>query len=311
MGMPRERLLGGAFVEARRVKRTMDEAIDEFVAALASSRKSSPNTLGAYRTDLRQLSDFLAQRGVRHWQETTPALITDFVLHLREHKYATTSIARKVAALKSFFQHLRAANLIDTDPSAALQAPRVAKEFPHALEPDEVARLFQTVQSATGVGQRDLAMLHAIYSTGMRVTELISLNLHHVDLARGHVRCVSTNAARKERLLPLSLEAQKALAAYMDGNRRTLLRDVDEPALFLNHHGQRLTRQGFWLIIKGYARAAGIADITPHTLRHSFALDMLGRGMELRSVQELLGHANISTTHIYRQMRRAQLVTVP
>jgi integrase/recombinase XerD len=289
----------------------MDEAIDEFVAALASGRKSSPNTLGAYRTDLRQLSDFLAQRGVRQWQETTPALITDFVLHLRERKYATTSIARKVAALKSFFQHLRAANLIDADPSAALQAPRVAKEFPHALGPDEVARLFQTVQSTTGVGQRDLAMLHAIYSTGMRVTELISLNLSHVDLARGHVRCVSLNAARKERLLPLSLEAQKALAAYMDGNRRTLLRDVGEPALFLNHHGQRLTRQGFWLIIKGYARAAGIADITPHTLRHSFALDMLGRGMELRSVQELLGHANISTTHIYRQMRRAQLVTVP
>ena len=312
MGMPREHLLGGAFVkEARRVKRTMDEAIDEFVTALASGRKSSPNTLGAYRTDLRQLSDFLTRRGVRHWQETTPALITDFVLHLRECKYATTSIARKVAALKSFFQHLRAANLIDTDPSAALQAPRVAKEFPHALEPDEVARLFQTVQSAAGIGQRDLAMLHAIYSTGMRVTELISLNLHHVDLARGHVRCVSTNAARKERLLPLSLEAQKTLAAYIDGNRRALLRDVDEPALFLNHHGQRLTRQGFWLIIKGYARAAGIADITPHTLRHSFALDMLGRGMELRSVQELLGHANISTTHIYRQMRRAQLVTVP
>lgn len=290
----------------------MDEAIDEFVAALASGRKSSPNTLGAYRTDLRQLSDFLAQRGVRRWQDATPALITDFVLHLRERKYATTSVARKVAALKSFFQHLHATHLLDADPSAALQAPRVAKEFPHALEPDEVARLFQTVQSASGVGQRDLAMLHAIYSTGMRVTELISLNVAHVDFARGHVRCVSTSPARKERLLPLSLDAQKALAAYVDGNRRTLLRDPNEPALFLNHHGQRLTRQGFWLIIKGYARAAGIADITPHTLRHSFALDMLGRGMELRSVQELLGHANISTTHIYRQMRRAHhLVTVP
>ncbi|MGZ3665261.1 MAG: tyrosine-type recombinase/integrase, partial [Ktedonobacterales bacterium] len=111
--------------------------------------------------------------------------------------------------------------------------------------------------------------------------------------------------------LPLSLAAQSAIATYIEESRRALLRNPEESALFLNHHGQRLTRQGFWLIIKGYARAAGIADITPHTLRHSFALDMLGRGMELRSVQELLGHANISTTHVYKQMRRAQLVPVP
>jgi integrase/recombinase XerD len=286
----------------------MNDAIHEFVRALASERKSSENTLGAYRTDLRQLLDFLHGRQISSWAEVTPALVTDFVLHLRERQYATTSIARKVAALKSFFHHLHATNAITQDPSEALQAPKVEKYLPRALGPDEIERLFATVSATSGVGQRDLAMLHTIYSTGMRVTELISLDLGHVDLARGQVRCSGRN--RRERVLPLSLAAQNALANYMEGTRRTLLRAADVPALFLNHHGQRLTRQGFWLIIKGYARAAGISDITPHTLRHSFALDMLGRGMELRSVQELLGHANISTTHVYKQLRRAQPVTV-
>lgn len=277
------------------------------MAALASERKSSQNTLGAYRTDLRQLADYLHRHDIRRWADVTPALVTDFVLHLRERRYATTSIARKVAAIKSFFQFLRRTGLVSSDPVGSLQTPKVEKDLPHALTHDEVARLFDAV-GAAGVALRDLAMLHTIYSTGMRVTELITLDVAHLDLARGHVRCVTRN--RKERVLPLSLPAQKSLNAYLDDYRRTLLRNPNEQALFLNHHGQRLTRQGFWLIIKGYARAAGVGEITPHTLRHSFALDMLGRGMELRSVQELLGHANISTTHVYKQLRKAQLVTV-
>ena len=294
--------------EVRRTQPDMEDAIQEFVVALASERNSSPNTLGAYRTDLRQLLDFLHRRGVGTWEAVTPGIVVDFVLHLRERRYATTSIARKVAALKSFFHHLYSHQCISSDPAEALQAPHVEKELPHAMSPDEVERLFDAVPANTGAGQRDLAMLLTIYSTGMRVTELVSLDLAHVDLARGHVRCVGRN--HKERLLPLSLPAQKALGVYMDGYRRLLIRTPSEPALFLNHHGQRLTRQGFWLIIKGYARSAGIEDITPHTLRHSFALDMLSRGMELRSIQELLGHANISTTHIYKQLRRSQLVPV-
>jgi integrase/recombinase XerD len=288
----------------------MDDVIQEFVIALASERKSSQNTLGAYRTDLRQLTGFLLQRDITTWVAVTPVDITDFALHLRERQYATTSIARKVAALKSFFHYLQTRRLIEINPSEEMQEPKVEKELPHALSPKEVERLFAVVLATSGVGQRDLAMLHTIYSTGMRVTELVSLNTAHVDLARGHVRCSGHN--HKERILPLSLPAQSALSSYIDGYRQFLLRQPNEPALFLNHHGQRLTRQGFWLIIKGYARTAGIEHITPHTLRHSFALDMLGRGMELRSVQELLGHANISTTHVYKQMRRVQqLVPVP
>lgn len=286
----------------------MEEAIHEFVVALAADRRSSQNTLGAYRTDLRQLVDFLGKRGITQWTDVTPALVTDFVLHLRERHYATTSIARKVAALKSFFHYLATQDRIALDPAEAFQAPRVRKDLPHALTPDEVEGLFAAVNATAGVGQRDLAMLHTIYSTGMRVTEIVSLNMGDIDLTRGLAHCHGRN--RRERTLPLSLAAQSALATYMGDTRRLLLRDAEEYALFLNHHGQRLTRQGFWLIMKGYARAAGIGDITPHTLRHSFAIDMLERGAELRSVQEALGHANISTTHVYRQMRRAQPVAV-
>lgn len=302
-------LVGRAvYGEAKRMKRTLDEAIEGFVAALASERKSSPNTLGAYRTDLRQLSDYLTQRGLSAWSDVTTTMVTEFMQFLRDRRYATTSVARKVAALKSFCHYLAASGQIPADPAAQLQAPRVEKELPRTLTPDEVTCLFEAVQDTSGVGQRDLAMLHTIYSTGMRVTELVSLDVSHLDLARGHVRCVTN---RKERQLPLSLQAQRTLELYLEGHRRVLLRRTDERALFLNHHGERLTRQGFWLIIKGYARAAGIPSITPHTLRHSFALDMLERGMELRSVQALLGHANISTTHIYRHLQRAQVVTVP
>jgi integrase/recombinase XerD len=291
------------------MKRTLDEAIEEFVAALASQRKSSPNTLGAYRTDLRQLSDFLARRELCTWQEVTPAVIADFILQLRERCYATTSIARKVAAVKSFFHYLHTSGSLPVDPAEALQAPRVEKGLPRTLSPDQVSRLFSIVEAHSDSGQRDLAMLYTIYSTGMRVTELISLDVRDVDLTRGQVRCASP---RHERLLPLSLPAQRTLASYIEGHRRLLQRKPDERALFLNHHGQRLTRQGFWLIIKGYAKAADLPTITPHTLRHSFALDMLERGMELRSVQELLGHANISTTHIYKHLQqRAQVVAIP
>ena len=304
-----ERNYGEAKRMKRTLDRTLDEAIEQFVAALASQRKSSPNTLGAYRTDLRQLSEFLTRREVRTWHEVTPALIADFMLHLREKRYATTSIARKVAALKSFFHYLRASGTLPLDPTEDLQAPRVEKELPHTLTPEQVSCLFATVETHSDAGLRDLAMLHTIYSTGMRVTELVSLDVRDVDLTRGQVRCASQ---RRERLLPLSLPAQRTLASYIEGHRRLLLRQPGETALFLNHHGQRLTRQGFWLIIKGHARAAGIPSITPHTLRHSFALDMLERGMELRSVQELLGHANISTTHVYKHLQqRAQVVAVP
>ncbi len=283
----------------------MERVIQEYISALAQQRRSSANTLGAYRTDLRQLADYLRRRGVGDWAEVTPALVAGFTLHLNERQYAATSIARKVAAIKSFFHYLQATGALAIDPANDLDAPRVEKFPPSTLSPQDVARLFAAVNTESPAGLRDDAMLHCLYSTGMRVTELVSCDTAHLDLARGHIRCFGRN--RRERILPLTLMAQRSLATYLADGRPTFAQKNEEtPALFLNHHGQRLTRQGFWLIMKGYVRAAGIGDVTPHTLRHSFALDMLGRGMELRNVQELLGHANISTTQIYTHLSQAR-----
>lgn len=279
----------------------MERAIQSYIQTLSSRKHSSENTLGAYRSDLRQLASHAESRGVRMWSEVTPEVITSFLDELRRREYATTSIARKVAATKSFFSYLVASGKVDADPTGALDAPRVEKYTPAALSNDDVERLLATVPGDTPARQRDYAMLQCLYSTGMRVTELVMTNVSSLDLARGHIVCQGRGG--RERTLPLRPVAQRAIATYLNDGRKALAHDGEVNALFLNHHGQRLTRQGFWLIMKGYAKAAGIERITPHTLRHSFALDMLGRGAELRTVQELLGHANISTTQVYAHLQ--------
>lgn len=286
----------------------MERAIQDYVHALAAHKKSSENTLGAYRSDLKQLASFVQERGVSSWEEVTPELVAGFIDELHRRQYATTSVARKIAAVKSFFQYLVKHGVLAAAPTRGLGSPRVEKYMPSALAGDEVERLLAAVPTTTPAGQRDYAMLQCLYSTGMRVSELVSTDVPDLDLARGHIRCYGRNS--RERLLPLRPVAQHALAVYLNDGRRTLAHTSDEPSLFLNHHGQRLTRQGFWLIMKGYAKTAGISRITPHTLRHSFALEMLGRGAELRTVQELLGHANISTTQIYNHLHQARASSI-
>jgi integrase/recombinase XerD len=282
----------------------MERVILSYIETLSSRKHSSENTLGAYRSDLRQLANHAEAHGARLWSEVTPEIIESFLDELRRREYATTSIARKVAAVKSFFTYLVTSGKIQADPTESLDAPRVEKYMPSALSNEEVERLLSMVKSDSPAGQRDYAMLQCLYSTGMRVTELVMTNLSSLDLARGHILCQGRGG--RERTLPLKPVAQRALATYLNDGRHLLAHDSEMPALFLNHHGQRLTRQGFWLIMKGYAREAGIERITPHTLRHSFALDMLERGAELRTVQELLGHANISTTQIYAHLQQPQ-----
>jgi integrase/recombinase XerD len=282
----------------------MERAINDFITTLSAQRNASANTICAYGTDLRQLLDFLTRRGVTDWRDLTSEHVTGFVAHLGERRYAPTSVARKIAALKSFTHYLLRKHALEDDPALTLTAPRVKKDPPHVLSPEQTQRFFQHVGTDTPAGQRDLAMLHCLASTGMRVTELVTTNVDDLDLARGHIRCRGRGG--RLRTLPLSLAAQHALAVYLSDGRHDLAHSPEEIALFVNHHGQRLTRQGFWLIMKQYARTAGITNVTPHTLRHSFALDMLGRGADLRTVQTLLGHANISTTLIYAQMNRAK-----
>ena len=294
----------------------LQEAVDEYIASLASKEDerggSNKNTIAAYRNDLGQLCAYLTQQQIENWPQVTREHIAAYLLEMRENQaYRPTTIARKLAALKSFFRYVYSTGRIAFDPVEKLEAPHIQKELPNVLSVEQVNNLFAQVEVETPGGQRDLAMLQMLYATGMRVTELVSLNVSDFVAAQSHVVCPGRKGrAKRERILPLPPVAVEATRHYLDAARPHLVvHHPEEQALFVNHHGERLTRQGFWLIIKGYARQAGITDITPHMLRHSFAMLMLKGGMELRSVQELLGHAHISTTQVYSQLARAKLPT--
>lgn len=271
----------------------------------ASEGMANRNTVVAYRNDLTQAVTYLTRQRVQNWQEVTREHIAAYLLEMREAQaYRPTTIARKLATLKAFFRYLRSIGLIALDPLEHFESPRVQKAPPRTLNQEQVASLFQQIDIAQPVGRRDLAMLHLLYATGMRVSELVSLDVSDFRPEQAMVICPGQRGRSKhERALPLSENAFEAVQHYLNEVRPAMTtRHPEEQALFLNHHGERLTRQGFWLIIKGYARQAGITDITPHRLRHSFAVLMLSEGMELRSVQELLGHAHISTTQVYSQV---------
>lgn len=288
----------------------LQDAVENYIASLSArepgQRGNNRNTVLAYRNDLSQLCTYLEEQALQDWTQITGEHISDYLLKMSEvHAYRPTTIARKLAAFKSFFRFLRTSGAIVVDPVEKVTSPRIQKDLPRVLSAEQVGQLFHLIDGESIGGLRDLAMLRLLYSTGMRASELVSLNVDNFDPANSTVLCPGGGSARRERLLPLSAIAKDALLHYLESSRPRLLRRDAEGALFLNHHGERLTRQGFWLIIKGYARQAGITNITPHSLRHSFAIFMLREGMELRSVKELLGHAHISTTQMYCQMALA------
>jgi integrase/recombinase XerD len=238
---------------------------------------------------------------VHEWFQVTKEHILGYMTFLKDRKYADSTIARKIAAVKSFFHYMTDKKAIPTDPTAHLDSPRVNKYLPKAVSVNDIRQLLeQPVRHSGPEALRDLAMLGLLYSTGMRVTELVTVNMEDVDLENSKVRCIGKGS--KARLIPIRADQQIALDAYLNNARPQLVGNNGETALFVNHRGHRLTRQGFWLILKAYAEEAGIADITPHTLRHSFAAHLLNEGENLRRVQELLGHASVSTTQIYTQV---------
>ena len=294
----------------------LQEAIDEYMASLSLNEQghngANQNTIVAYRNDLNQACAYLKQQQVDDWQTVTREHIEGYLQEMREGQaYRPTTIARKLAALKTFFRYLRSTGVITYDPIEKLDTPRIQREMPHVLSQEQIASLFRQVEVETAVGKRDLAMLHMLYATGMRVSELVALNLDDFDAGQATVVCPGRNGrSRHTRVLPLPAVALEATKQYIATARPLMVaRHPEVQALFLNHHGERLTRQGFWLIIKGYARQAGITEITPHMLRHSFAILMLQGGMELRLVQELLGHAHISTTQVYSQLARESITS--
>lgn len=281
----------------------MDEQVSLFLRHLAEKRGLAGNTVAAYRTDLEQFIGFLGDRGLGDWVAVSHDDLLAFLLFLRERHYANSTVARRTAAIKSFYTFLTETGVVATDPTEQIDSPKVDRYLPRALTPAEVDDLLELpLREPTPEHLRDKAMLELLYATGMRVSELVALNTRDLNLEAECVRCVGK--ASRERILPVSGSAVTALEEYLDIARPQLSRGaaVKVEALFLNHRGKRLTRQGFWLILKGYAEALGFTDLTPHTLRHSFAAHMINGGADIRSVQALLGHASLSTTQIYTQL---------
>jgi len=282
----------------------MDEQLLAFLDFLQEEYKYSNNTTAAYKNDLGQFMKFLnaGQYDINDWSEVTPEIVDEYVQFMKEKSYASSSVARKVAAVKSFFNFLFARGIIEDNPTTNVDSPKVKKRLPKTLTAEDIEKLLQAPrQKRSPKHLRDTALLTMLYSTGMRVTEVVSLRVDDVDLQTDTLHCHGKDGQLRE--LPLTKDTRDSVAAYLDGGRQYLVKNKDEDALFLNHRGQQLTRQGLWLIIKAYAKKANLSgEVTPHTLRHSFAAHKLDDGSDLQEVQRLLGHANISTTQIYTQL---------
>lgn len=282
----------------------MKEGVDSFLNFITVERGVSPNTLAAYKNDLHQLVAFLnsdTSNGARDWGDVDGHALTAYMLHLHDLGYSDTTRARKVASAKSLFGFLLDEGIVAVDPTENLSSPKVGRSLPETLTVEEVGQLLSAASTGyTPEAKRDQSMLELLYASGMRVSELVSLNLDDVDLDKSFVRCLGKGS--KERVIPIHPKAVGIVKEYLEEARPLMATKKSNAALFLNRRGERLTRQGFWLILKGYAKHAGIEKITPHTLRHSFATHLLRGGAPLRHVQELLGHASITTTQVYTHL---------
>jgi len=290
-------LKGGARVNWQRT-------LAEYAAFLQVEKGLAKNTVQAYLSDLRQFKAFLSERGLA-LAEVDADEVGFYLNHLAAQELSARSRARKVSALRNFFAFLVEEERVEENPCAYLPTPKLPRRLPQILTEQEVLALLEAPRLDKPAGYRDRAMLEVLYGSGLRVSELLALNLGDID-ELGFVRC--TGKGNKERIVPLGSHALRATELYVRHARPRLCKDYRERALFVNQRGQRLTRQGFWKIIKAWAKEAGIEkNITPHMLRHSFATHLLRGGADLRSVQEMLGHADLATTQIYTHLDKGHL----
>jgi len=292
---------------ARRL--SLDEAIDLYLAHLKVERHLAAHTLDGYGRDLAKLCAELARRGRADVDDVTAADITDHLIALAEGGLGARSRARALVAMRGWFRHLVAERWLEADPTALIDAPRTAKRLPGVLGEDAVARLIAAPPD-TPRGRRDAAMIELLYASGLRVSELIALELGDVNLNAGFVRV--TGKGQKTRVVPLHAAARTRIARWIADDRGAWQRDPEVRAVFLTARGDAMTRQAFWKTLRGHARRAGVrlpgGDVSPHKLRHSFATHLVERGADLRAVQAMLGHADITTTEVYTHVSRARVL---
>ncbi|MBR1598573.1 MAG: site-specific tyrosine recombinase XerD [Lachnospiraceae bacterium] len=274
----------------------MLQKIDEFVDYLTNVKKSSANTIASYKRDLNKLYNYLISVDITDVNKVTGTNLNSYILQIEKQGMSTATVSRNIASIKAFFIFLLKQGVISEDPSEVLKPPKIEKKAPVILTTEEVNLLLEQPGGTTPKDIRDKAMLELLYATGIRVSELINLKLKDVNLSLDYIQCRDGN---KDRVIPFTKETKAALEDYINNARMALCTD-DQEVLFTNCQGSPMTRQGFWKIIKYYSGKAGIKkDITPHTIRHSFAMHLVNNGADLRAVQEMLGHSDISTTQIY------------
>lgn len=278
----------------------MEYLVSEFISYLHNEKKTSENTELSYKRDLTKLCVFLRGQGINDLAKVTTANLNSFVLELENKQFKPATISRNIASIKALYMFLYKEKRIKEDISDQLKAPKIEKKVPEVMTMNEVVKLLEQPSGKSSKEIRDKAMLELLYATGIRVSELISLKASDVNLQMG---CILCRDSSKERVIPFGNKARSALINYLENSRSEMVADVHNDILFVNCSGQPMSRQGFWKLIKFYAKKAGItADITPHTLRHSFAAHLVENGADLKSVQEMLGHSDISTTQIYATM---------
>lgn len=283
----------------------MKQEITEYIEYLHSSRNKAENTTASYRRDLMKLADYLNGQGINEWRRVTETDLTSYVLALQKEGKAGTTISRYIVSMKAFFEYLFRRGIVMGEPAATLKAPHVDKKLPEIISMDEAVRLLTAPEGDTPKELRDRAMLELLYATGIKVSELIALRLSDVNLQMGYISC---SMSARDRIVPFGNQAKQALMRYLKDGRDKLVGDPENQLLFTNIKGEPMSRQGFWKLIKAYGRKAGIeGDITPYTLRHSFAAHMIENGADLRSVSEMLGHTDISATQVYAVFSNSRL----
>ena len=285
----------------------MEKQVKLFLDFLKDDKKLSDNTLQSYRRDIEQYEKYVSENKINYLKATEETIL-EYMEYLREENKKESTISRSLASIRSFYQYLIRIKKIKKDPTMTIESPKINKRTPNILTSKEVELLLDQPKDVDLKGTRDKAMLEFAYATGMRVTEMISLNIDDVRLDEGYVVC---RGRTKSRNIPLGSMSLKALKEYIDDARPYLIRDEEEDALFVNVNGTRLTRQGFWKIVKYYKEQAHIEkDITPHVLRHSFATHLLQNGADLKAIQTMLGHSDISSTQVYMQFQDEGLKNV-